>query len=119
MLKGSDPVLSLMDKRVRDIFKAACTFEIRGTDHNANANTVPQAMRSGIRSKAVIAPGAVQKNIFNDEVAGKATRLGFGIVVEDLVDTTYDAFKVIDHCIKVHEEPVFTPILNELKAERE
>ncbi len=115
MLKGTDPVLSLMDKRVRDVFKAACTFEMRRNSNSA----MPQSMHSGIQSKAAISPGTVQKNAFIREVSDKAAKVGFGVVVEDLVEVAYDAFKMIDHCVKVHEEEVLIPIINELRSQTE
>lgn len=111
VLKGSDPVLSLMDKRIRDLFKAACTFELS----KVNA---PQSMRSGIQSSKSLAPGEAQKNMFSEELRVKSMKLGFGVVAEDIVEASYDAFKIIDHCIKVHDEYVFMPIMNELKEKQ-
>ena len=118
ILDGSDPVLSLMDKRVRDIFKAACTFDLTQAINN-KTNCVPQVLRSGIQSKAPAATGVAAKDIFTSVVNEKASKLGFGVAVDEVVEASYDAYKIITHCIKVHDGDVFTPIVNILKSERE
>ena len=117
VLKGSDPVLCLMDKRVRDIFKTACTFEVRANDQRTTA--VPKAMHSGVQWKSSATQSATRKELFVAEVTAKATKIGFGVVVDDLLEVTFDAFKVVDHCIKVHEEDVFAPIVDQLKAQND
>jgi hypothetical protein len=117
VLKGSDPVLCLMDKRVRDIFKTACTFEVRVNDQRTTA--VPQAMHSGVQWKPSATQSATRKDLFVAEVTAKATKIGFGVVADDLLEVTFDAFKVVDHCIKVHEEEVFAPIADQLQAQND
>ncbi len=115
VLKGSDPVLSLMDKRVRDLFKNACNFEAKADSIGHGA---PRSMRTGIQRK-VPSQGDdfdSQKSQFRNELTQKAAKLGFNVVVDGLVETSYEAFKVIDHCMKVHEQGVFVPIVNELLA---
>lgn len=110
-------MLCLMDKRVRDIFKTACTFEVRVNDQRTTA--VPQAMHSGVQWKPSATQSATRKDLFVAEVTAKATKIGFGVVVDDLLEVTFDAFKVVDHCIKVHEEEVFAPIADQLQAQND
>ena len=113
VLKGSDPVLSLLDKRVRDIFKSACTFVQPNIETLGNA-AAPLSMRTGIQNTGAKASDFDSQKIqFVDALSQKSTKLGFNVAVNDLVETTYDAFKVIEHCMKVHEHDVLIPIGNE------
>ena len=114
VLKGSDAVISLMDKRVRQIFQIACAMEPCWTKQSGS--TAPQSMATGIKRKTTASPSLnAQKEMLIKEVTKKALKDGFNFVVDDLVEATYDAFKVIDHCVKVHEDDVFIPMLNQLK----
>jgi len=112
ILKGTDPVLSLMDKRIRSIFRNACTFCPPSVQ-----TTAPMSMRTGALS---VGP-KVTTNIssikaqFGASVANDAMKLGFNFVASDLVEVAYDAYKVIDHCIRVHEEKVLVPLFSEIQ----
>lgn len=108
VLKGNDPIVALMDKRIRDVFRSACTYSPSNTVQFA-----PPMMRTGVRSN-------IQKQVntfkfmFGVDVAKNAMKLGFNFVIDDVVEAAYDAYKVIDHCIHVHEEYVFKPLISEL-----
>lgn len=117
VLKGSDPVLSLMDQRVRDVFKTACTFDLNSNKQDRIG--APKKMRAGIGKS----PGPSMKHdlreLFCEAVTECSTKLGFYVVTDVLVDAAYDAFKVIDHCVRVHYENVFYPIANDLKEAKD
>ena len=116
VLRGSDPVLSLLDKRVRDIFKSACTF-VQPNIETLGKAVAPLSMRTGIQNTGAKASDPAnfnsQKIQFVNALSQKSTKLGFNVAVNDLVETTYDAFKVIEHCMKVHEHDVLIPIAND------
>ena len=118
VLKGSDPVLSLMDKRVRDIFKTACSFDF-GIDRNGNA--APQSMRTGVQSQGQNVPleESTQKAKFVRDITREAIKLGFNVVVDEIIEASYDAYKVIKHCMKVHQHHVFFPIASEIVGDNE
>lgn len=112
VLKGSDPVLSLMDKRIRDVLKTACILDIKLKNRN-DAN-VPVSLNTGIKGGSVSSGNSSWKERFGFEMKKYSAKLGFTLLSDDIVDVSFDAFKVIDHCIKVHEEHVFIPLVNEL-----
>lgn len=112
VLKGSDPVLSLMDKRVRDVFRTACSLDLKSISQNRGA---PKTMRTGTGKSPEVTVKNELKESFYEEVTRHSTKLGFNVVADDLTDAAYDAFKVIDHCVKVHDENVFNPIAKEIK----
>jgi hypothetical protein len=107
VLKGVDPVLSLMDKRVRDVFRTACSLHLKSISQNRGA---PKTMRTGIGKAPEVMVKNELKELFYEEVTRYSTKLGFNVVADDVTDAAYDAFKVINHCVKVHDENVFYPI---------
>jgi hypothetical protein len=112
ILKGTDPVLSLMDKRIRSVISNACTFCPQSI-----VTTAPNSMRTGALSvapKASVNASPIKTQI-GVHVTKDAIRLGFSFVVSDLAEVAYDAYKVIDHCIRVHEEKVLVPLYNEVQ----
>lgn len=112
VLKGSDPVLCLMDKRIRDVLKTGCILDIKVKNRN-DAN-VPVSLNTGIKGRSVSSGKTSWKERFGFEMKKYSAKLGFTLLSDDIVDVSFDAFKVIDHCIKVHEEHVFIPLVNEL-----
>ena len=112
VLKGSDPVLSLMDKRIRDVLKTACILDIKLKNRN-DAN-VPVSLNTGIKGVSVSSGNSSWRDRFGFEMKKYSAKLGFTILSDDIVDVSFDTFKVIDHCIKVHEDHVFIPLANEL-----
>lgn len=112
ILKGTDPVLSLLDKRIRNIFRNACAFCPQSV-----VTTAPNSMRTGTLS---ITPKATMnispiKTQLGAHVAKDAMKNGFNFVANDLLDVAYDAYKVINHCIRVHEEKVLVPLYAEIQ----
>ena len=105
-------MLSLMDKRVRDVFRTACSLHLKSISQNRGA---PKTMRTGIGKAPEVMVKNELKELFYEEVTRHSTKLGFNVVADDLTDAAYDAFKVINHCVKVHDENVFYPIAKEIK----
>ena len=111
VLKGSDPVLSLMDKRVRDLFRFACLLNLKEN------LSIPNKIQSGTFKISSLRPLNAVKEKFRTEVSSHIVKLGFYGVVDDLIEVTYDAHKIINHCLSVHEKDVLSPLAEKIRIE--
>jgi hypothetical protein len=114
-LKGVDPVLSLMDKRIRDIFRSACMLNVK--EFVASSEGVPVKMLTGISNTQNVQSVNAVKEKFSIDVSSRALKLGFYGLTDDLVEVTYDAHKIINHCIHVHEGNVLFPLADVIRSD--
>eukprot|EP00557_Chaetoceros_sp_GSL56_P013597 CAMPEP_0176476906 /NCGR_PEP_ID=MMETSP0200_2-20121128/317_1 /TAXON_ID=947934 /ORGANISM="Chaetoceros sp., Strain GSL56" /LENGTH=1066 /DNA_ID=CAMNT_0017872637 /DNA_START=272 /DNA_END=3472 /DNA_ORIENTATION=+ len=113
VLRGVDPVLSLMDKRIKDVFRSACTLNAKDIP---SYERLPLQMRSGVSTSQSSESINVAKQKFCTEVSSRALKLGFYGLTDDLVEVTYDANKIINHCIQVHQEIVLLPLADVIRS---
>jgi len=114
VLKGTDPVFSLMDKRMKSVFKLACRFTFDHTNSQP-----PISMKTGRQGNLQSTEKKVNgfKAQFMTVIGQEATKLGFNIVEKDLVQATYDAHKVITHCVGLYQEDLFNPMFAQVSLE--
>lgn len=106
VLNGNDPVFLLMDKRMKSVFKKACKFE---------RSSAPISMKTGRRladSQSEVRSDV--KNQFMDIIGTEVTRLGFNLFEKALVQTCYETYKVISHCVTVYGDTLLSPMFHEL-----
>ena len=110
ILKGSDPVLKLMDNRVRQLFRVASSY-------SHDSGKVPITMRSGICSDSgrKTNRNMSKKEIFMAELSKEAEKLGFSFVCQELLQAAYDGYKVIDLCVILYEKQILSPLINEMR----
>lgn len=113
VLRGVDPVVSLMDKRIKDIFRSACTLNFK--DVIPSSEGVPIKMRSGRSNVQRVQSVNTVKEKFCVEISSRALKVGFYGLIDDVVEVTYDAHKIINHCVQVHEEHVLFPLSDEIR----
>lgn len=116
VLKGRDPVFSLLDNRMRSVFKCACKFTMK------NKKTKPQpplSMKTGLKGDLHPTQKKVNdlKAQFMITIGKEVRKLGFNIIEDALVQATYEAFKVISHCIGLYRDELLSPMFHHLTAE--
>jgi len=115
VLKGNDPVFSLMDRRMRCVFKCASKFSPKGNGVNPH----PISMRTGRQEQS----DDVQKKInvikveFSNLISKEAKKLGFNVFEDELVQATYESYKIISHCVNLYGDVIFKPMVNQLTSE--
>lgn len=109
VLKGSDHVFLLLDKRMKSAFKHAVKFVF---NKNGDLSQAPVSMKTGIQSDLRSDDKKVNsvKIQFKVEVGKEVQKLGFKLVEDALLDAMYDAYKVISHCIKVYGDVLLYPM---------
>ena len=120
ILKGNDPVFALMDKRMKTVFHKAATFNF---DENANV-PIPLEMKTGRQQSNW---SSSQKSSFSNKnnnkykdqfksfIAKEGGKLGFNIVQDSIVQATYEAHKVILHCVDLYGDVLLKPMSATLK----
>lgn len=98
---------------MKSVFKVACRFTF---DHTSQP---PISMKTGRQGSLQSAEKKVNglKAQFITEVGKEARKLGFNIVEQNLVQATYEAHKVITHCIGLYQDELFNPMFAELTKE--
>jgi len=111
ILKGNDPVLKLMDNRIRQLFRVASAY-------SEDKEKVPSSMRSGISNNFGRNANTKisKKEKFMVELSKVAEKLGFGFVCEELLQATYVGHKIIKHCIAVYGKQILNPMISEIRA---
>ena len=118
VLRGSDPVFVLLDKRRKMAFQDAIKFTFTkdeifspppSTMKTGRANNV----ESGEKKLSVV-------NIqFNHFVQKQFKKLGFSAVEDVLLCATYQAYKVITHCIDLYGDTLLIPMFQKLVEEND
>lgn len=111
VLGGNDPVLKLLDIRMKKFFQYICTIQKK--------NQVPDSMRSGtsMQTNANKANNNAKRFWFTRQASQEANKFGFTLVSSEIAEKAYDAQKIICHCIDVYKENVFEPMFSEIKLE--
>ena len=108
ILQGNDPVLKLMDNRIRQFFRVA-------TSYNEVKGNVPMSMRSGISNGFQgNETKTSKKEKFMTELSKEAEKLGFIFVLEELLQAAYDGYKVINLCLDLYEKQILLPMISEM-----
>lgn len=108
VLDGQDAVLTLLETRMKKLFKSIIVMDI----HTQQVN-VPDAMQTGLAVKSKV-PNNPKKQRFMKQAIDEASKLGFSLLSMEIAETAYGAHKIISHCIHVYMEKVFVPTLNEM-----
>ena len=116
VFNGTDPVFLLMDKRMKTIFKRACKFVVN-TDGNLSESSIPMKTGRQENSQKVEKKLNGTKVQFMNVIRFEARKLGFNIDEDILVQTTYEAYKVISHCLKLYGEELLCPMFRQLSAQ--
>jgi len=108
---GNDAVSKLLNIRVRQLFKFACTLD-------TSAANIPLAMKTGIANNEANC-GEMEEQCaieidFISRCKKKAKKLGFSMFSEDLMKATYEAYKAINHSLCLYKEDIMLPTLNEI-----
>jgi hypothetical protein len=123
VIDGKDPVLKLMDDRIRQFFIFVCGWEYDyylANQHTTQAAAgLPAQMQSGrtVTSTRVSAtpPNPVQqrREAFTQDAKDKARTLKFDLFVDELAEVGYTAYKVVQNMCQTHGETL-TQLLAEL-----
>jgi len=108
---GNDPVLKLLDSRMRQLFKFACGL-------SCLVENIPMTIRTGI-SNDVNKYGSSERSCsikeqFMNQCGSEANRLGFGMFSDDLVKVAYEASNVINHAVCLYKDDIFLPLFKEM-----
>lgn len=108
---GNDAVLTLLDSRMRQLFKFACAL-------NFSVENTPISMRTGISTGASkVGMDGEESSIkvhFMTQCESEAKKLGFDMFSNDLVKAAYEASKTINHSLSLYMETIFLPIMKEM-----
>lgn len=108
---GNDAVTKLLNIRVRQFFKFACTLD-------AFAANIPLAMKTGIANSesnfGVMEEERSNEINFTSRCKKKAKKLGFSVFSDDLIKAAYMACKAINHSLCLYKEDVLLPTLSEI-----
>jgi hypothetical protein len=113
VLNGTDPVLKLLDSRMRNFFKFALKY--LSNDNNISQNQAPRSMATGrgTNNGTKDDPKALKKTKFLQQAEKEAKKAGFGIFSSNLIEATYEAHKAFDLCLQLYREDIFTPMVNQ------
>lgn len=91
VLQGNDPVLKLLDNRVRSFFSFACKWKPNSVSSTGNSTPPPMEMKTG--QSILKGEGGIENNRipstkkeFNLAAQKEATRLGFAFFKSELID---------------------------------
>ena len=119
-MRGTDPVLRLLDRRMRDVFRKMMMFdpqqsefgsgsgEVSGSD--SYRQEVPATLRTGIRSHSNIRPinstesvgTRTYSNLFKRVAKEELIKKGFAFYAEELVETALMACRIVNLALYVH-----------------
>uniref|UniRef100_A0A7S4NFU3 Uncharacterized protein n=2 Tax=Odontella aurita TaxID=265563 RepID=A0A7S4NFU3_9STRA len=111
VISGDDPVLKLLDNRIKQLFRFACRWEpIKGLNQPVPMKTGRTILKDG-------APAGIVANSFSalsgsSAAAHKeACRLGFTLFANELAKAGEDARAVISHCCKQYGKIILDQLL--------
>ena len=116
VLQGNDPVLKLLDNRVRSFFSFACKWRPNSASPNSNSMS-PMEMKTGhsiLKGEDEIRNNGVPstKNEFNIAAQKEATRLGFAFFKSELVDAGDASRRIISLACDLYGRNVLDCFLN-------
>ena len=116
-MRGTDPVLRLLDRRMRDVFRKMMMFdpqqsefgsgsgEVSGSD--SYRQEVPATLRTGIQSHSNIRPinsigTRTHSYLFKRAAKEELIKKGFAFYAEELVETALMACRIVNLALYVH-----------------
>ena len=118
ILKGNDPVFALMDKRMKTIFHKAATFRFDEKVYDSNIPHIPLEMKTGRQQSNWMLSkknsSSINNNRYKDQfknfIAKEGGKLGFHVVQDSILQATYEAHKVILHCVDLYGDVLLKPM---------
>ena len=108
VLRGDDPVLKLLDNRIRNLFCFMCKWQ--------NVATVPVTLKTG-RAGSSRHTHNNSKELFVKAVGKEAKRFGFGLFVNELSRIGFKARNIIGLTLDIHNESILKKMLEEALGE--
>ena len=107
----NDPVLKLLDSRMRQFFKFVC-------GSTCYAEFVPSTMKAGLlkhtTKTSITKKSVLIKEQFIAKCENEADRLGFDMFSNDLARAACEASNVINHSVCLYKDDIFLPLLGEM-----
>ncbi len=101
----------LMDKRMKSVFQLAAEF-----NPDQSISQIPTEMKSGLKSTLRQSKKSDQyKDQFMSKIRKEASKLGFNFVQDNIVQATYEAHKVVSHCLDLYGEKLLKKMMEMLE----